>query len=502
MGSYTFKWEHPDAEEVFVTGTFDDWTKSVKLDKKGDVFEKTVDLKDASKKIYYKFVVDNNWVLNDSAPKETDTEGNINNFLAPEQIATVGIVPAIGSVGPESTTAKMAGEVPKESAATPSDVPGGFPESPANELDKPIGINPLPATDGAVNPPSGQQPALATTEDINKNVKLDKASYENSDAIPGVATATTADSAKPIIPESGLPVTDNTISSVGPQATTVGLAGQVPKESSKVPETVKESQSKAGADPEASAVAEEVREKNEVETELKQKVPEAAATSTGTAGVGTEKTENTGAIAGGLAAAGGTVAGAAILAKDTAVEKGGPAANQAATTVAETANQNLPDSVKEKLPVAAQNALKSQNKEETREEVSPQVPAEVKDSITESGKGPEAAGSTTAVGNKEKMESELLKEVKPAPAVDETKGKEETPEAKPKEPVTDAGKAAEPLKPEAEKAKEDTTKDTKTSAPANGSSENKTAESSGAAQKKKNRLSSMLSKIKHKISDK
>lgn len=46
--------EHPDAEEVFVTGTFDDWTKSVKLDKKGDVFEKTVDLKDASKKIYYK----------------------------------------------------------------------------------------------------------------------------------------------------------------------------------------------------------------------------------------------------------------------------------------------------------------------------------------------------------------------------------------------------------------------------------------------------------------
>lgn len=46
--------EHPDAEEVFVTGTFDDWTKSVKLEKNGDVFEKKVDLKDATKKIYYK----------------------------------------------------------------------------------------------------------------------------------------------------------------------------------------------------------------------------------------------------------------------------------------------------------------------------------------------------------------------------------------------------------------------------------------------------------------
>ncbi|KAK7398243.1 Cruciform DNA binding protein, partial [Neonectria punicea] len=53
MGSFTFKWEHP-AEEVYVTGTFDSWTKSVKLEKQGDVFQKTVDLKDASEKIYYK----------------------------------------------------------------------------------------------------------------------------------------------------------------------------------------------------------------------------------------------------------------------------------------------------------------------------------------------------------------------------------------------------------------------------------------------------------------
>ncbi|KAF7549018.1 hypothetical protein G7Z17_g6671 [Cylindrodendrum hubeiense] len=53
MGSFTFKWEHP-AEEVYVTGTFDGWTKSVKLEKEGDVFQKSVELKDASQKIYYK----------------------------------------------------------------------------------------------------------------------------------------------------------------------------------------------------------------------------------------------------------------------------------------------------------------------------------------------------------------------------------------------------------------------------------------------------------------
>jgi hypothetical protein len=53
MGNFTFKWEHP-AEEVYVTGTFDNWTKSVRLEKEGDVFSKTVDLKEPEGKIYYK----------------------------------------------------------------------------------------------------------------------------------------------------------------------------------------------------------------------------------------------------------------------------------------------------------------------------------------------------------------------------------------------------------------------------------------------------------------
>jgi hypothetical protein len=34
---------HP-ANEVFVTGDFDDWKQTIKLDKEGDVFKKTVEL--------------------------------------------------------------------------------------------------------------------------------------------------------------------------------------------------------------------------------------------------------------------------------------------------------------------------------------------------------------------------------------------------------------------------------------------------------------------------
>jgi hypothetical protein len=53
MGTFVFKWEHP-AEEVFVTGTFDNWTKSVRLEKVGDVFQKEVELEPQTDKIYYK----------------------------------------------------------------------------------------------------------------------------------------------------------------------------------------------------------------------------------------------------------------------------------------------------------------------------------------------------------------------------------------------------------------------------------------------------------------
>ena len=44
--------EHPEASEVFVTGTFDDWGKTEKLDRKGDFFEKDVQLPNKDKILY------------------------------------------------------------------------------------------------------------------------------------------------------------------------------------------------------------------------------------------------------------------------------------------------------------------------------------------------------------------------------------------------------------------------------------------------------------------
>lgn len=45
--------DHP-ASEVYVTGTFDDWARSVKLEKKSNRFEKVVKLPSANEKIFYK----------------------------------------------------------------------------------------------------------------------------------------------------------------------------------------------------------------------------------------------------------------------------------------------------------------------------------------------------------------------------------------------------------------------------------------------------------------
>ncbi|KAI0015174.1 hypothetical protein F4780DRAFT_773724 [Xylariomycetidae sp. FL0641] len=516
MGSFVFKWVHP-ASEVYVTGTFDDWKKTEKLDKVGDHFEKNVTLPSAESKIYYKFVVDGNWITADDDPKEIDESGNENNVLTPERIVTEAPATAaiMSSAAPESTTAALAADAPLEkkedetpatnammSSAAPesttaalaadaplekkeeqtSDLPGAFPETPALELE--LGVKPMPAAEGAVNPirlaPGEKIPEDLAAGSTTTHVKLDAESYEKSDALPG-----------------GLPAH---LASAAPEATTAALAASAPLEP-KVPEVVKESQEKAHVEPEASAVPEEVKEKAQVESELKDKVAEAPTTSEGTAGQGTDKTEDVvtpGEAAASVAAAATAVGGAAVagayMAKDIAAEKAAEAATTAQAQAASAATQ-LPDSVKEKLPETVQNTLGTTAKEETREEVSPEVPTEVKQSITEAKKDPEAAANTEAVEEKKEMEKELLKEAKPAAAVDEpSKATSEAPNAE-EAPATTNG-ASDPV------TADPTTPAKPAEATASGSSSQPDGSPSGTEKKKKNRLSAMFGKMKSKLSNK
>ncbi|KAI0473013.1 hypothetical protein GGR56DRAFT_652780 [Xylariaceae sp. FL0804] len=544
MGSFVFKWDHP-ASEVYVTGTFDGWKKTEKLEKVGEHFEKKVTLPDSSAKIFYKFVVDGNWVTDHTAPKEADESGNENNVLTPERIVSDPPATAVtmSSAAPESTTAALAADAPLKKDEDKSGLPGAFPETPALETE--LSVNPMPAAEGAVNPvtlaPGEKIPEHVTAESTSNHVKLDQESYENSDALPGGAAAF--------------------LSSAHPESTTAALAADAPIKT-KVPEVVKESQEKANFDPEASAVPEEVKDKAAVEEELLDKVKKAPTTAEGTAGQGTDKTEGTvdaseaaASVAAAATAVGGAAVTGAVMAKDVAYEKAAGAATTAQTTATETAAANLPDSVKERLPESIQAAIASTAKEETREEVSPEVPTEVKQSITDAQKDPEAAANTEAVQEKKAVEAELLKEVKPVKAdgeaskietpaavekaPEETKPTEATPagtvpltdvpvitKAEETKPAVTTGPETAPVEAETKPAEttvpevttetepavttgpETTPAETKTNgaqAATGSSSDAKPAESLAATdkdKKKKNRLSSMFGKVKTKLSGK
>merc|ERR1712000_413986 len=266
----------------------------------------------ADKKILYKFVVNDNWVIDPEAPQEDDGHGNLNNVLYPDQIKTKSTDVTTSSAAPQSTTAAMAGQVPLEPRREATE--GAFPETPQHESDS-YGVNPLPPTEGAGNPvnvPAGEKvppPNQITSNSIYSSVTTSEGDYEKAGTsvpfiggalaslgLAGGAAAASSDKKENLIPESSLPMGEGavtalegagpTISSAGPTSTTAALAGQVPLEERKpatvveqattetVPEVVKDSIAEAHTSPEATTSNEAVKEKAEVEQELLKKVPE------------------------------------------------------------------------------------------------------------------------------------------------------------------------------------------------------------------------------------
>ncbi|KAL1962497.1 hypothetical protein VTN77DRAFT_9618 [Rasamsonia byssochlamydoides] len=342
MGSFIFQWPY-SANEVFVTGTFDDWGKTVRLEKKGDVFEKEVELPSADEKVYYKFVVDGLWTTDSSAREENDGANNINNVLFPEDIKKASqpdfesatlTAAVMAGVTPDSTTAALVADVPKESdsknatvsSAAPDStatqlakdapletsgaVPGTFLETPAREPEQ-LSVNPIAASSGLGNPvklkPGEPVPPSSTfsPNTVESTATTDKEGYEKDASypvVPGLGPEATKpvqafavpDVTTDLIPESRLPLNPKvcdsadpiTVQSAAPEATTAVLAAQVPLESEKkkkkqtngeapadeVPDVVKQSISDAHRDPGAAANAEAVEEKKAVEEELQKKV--------------------------------------------------------------------------------------------------------------------------------------------------------------------------------------------------------------------------------------
>ena len=146
------------------------------------------------------FVVNGNWCINETAPKEDDGNGIVNNILLPADIVDEP-VHTLSSVAPESSTAALAGLVPKEKQVEKTQsnesIPGAFPMTPPAETpgteQQMFNINPIAATAGLGNPvklaPGEAVPASSTLTDntVQSTVNLDKQPEEEEEATVSVA---------------------------------------------------------------------------------------------------------------------------------------------------------------------------------------------------------------------------------------------------------------------------------------------------------------------------
>ncbi|ORX63085.1 hypothetical protein DM01DRAFT_1403462 [Hesseltinella vesiculosa] len=79
----TMIYEHAQAKRVYITGDFDQWTASVRMERapgSSSTFHATLHL-DPTKTHVYKFVVDGCWAIDPARPYRQDNQGNVNNIL-------------------------------------------------------------------------------------------------------------------------------------------------------------------------------------------------------------------------------------------------------------------------------------------------------------------------------------------------------------------------------------------------------------------------------------
>lgn len=84
---YTFEWPlYPGVEIVIITGSFDQWSQSVIMERGIDSFKATVKIPLAD--LTYKYIVDGVWLtrLGDNVAVDPDT-GIENNYVSREELA-------------------------------------------------------------------------------------------------------------------------------------------------------------------------------------------------------------------------------------------------------------------------------------------------------------------------------------------------------------------------------------------------------------------------------
>jgi hypothetical protein len=422
---------------------------------------------------FSQFVVDDLWTTDHEAPQEDDGHYNVNNVLMPEEImkttipmseetlngpsgtsdtpsginehalAADGGLAAAGGAGvailsnvtPQSTTADLAGSVPKEGekhveedgdkrATTVLDElerstspPGAFPETPSNEAQD-FSVKPIPASEGITNPvsvPAGEkvpEPSTVNSNTVDSTATTSKEGYEKdaSAAFPAAAAAvgvgiagaagagayaheekSEADSfgVKPIPASSGI---GNPIS--------VPAGEKLPEQSSFNPNTVQSTATTSKEDYEKDASAPLLP-------------PLAIAGATGT----------------GVGAATDSAFSVPEKSKDMIPESSLPMGGEAkditdtGPLISSAAPQSSSSYMASTVPLEPKGEAIVVDEDEapsaTLSGPAPTVPEMVQESLSEAHQSPEAAGSAEVVEEKALMENELLNKVKSTDATGE-----------------------------------------------------------------------------------
>lgn len=83
---FTFEWPSQAVNSVYVTGTFDNWSKSTKLvQNKDGSYSVTIEV--PKEKIMFKYVVDGTWLTTSKFKTEKDSTGIENNVIYPEDLS-------------------------------------------------------------------------------------------------------------------------------------------------------------------------------------------------------------------------------------------------------------------------------------------------------------------------------------------------------------------------------------------------------------------------------
>ena len=198
MVLHSFYWRHP-AGNVKVTGDFDEWKGTLDMQKTADgTFVKVVDLP-ADSKVFYKFVVDGQWLVDHDAQVE-GTGVTQNNYILTESEPVTSSRPVMGADGAAASAGDDLPALGAGAVYTNSSSTAAVPATSSVEKNPPVDAfanskhNPaeVPAISGIGSAKAEEQPASSILDRAQASIPTSEELEKKADELVAGASAAVA----------------------------------------------------------------------------------------------------------------------------------------------------------------------------------------------------------------------------------------------------------------------------------------------------------------------